>query len=282
MNFDICRLEKRAEAGDPSAQLECARFYTEIAMRKRNFIARFSAAPGAQSSSDRLETSSYEQEIARDQNVAFGWYEKAAASGNADAVFELGICYEEGEGTPPDPRKAQELYEKAAESGHVEAQFRLAMQFYEGFTGGRGVEIAQDYEKAVFWLKKAAAGDDGFALYYLAQCYENGTGVEQNYGEAVRLYRIAAEREYPQAEAFYELAHCYELGHGVPKDLAKAVELYIKADEEGDVRAALKLGECYEKGIGVEKNRSRAIEWYNVAAEQDDEDAISALYRLSS
>lgn len=242
-------------------------------MRKRGFVA------GLSSRGCGDDCAAYEQEIAHDLESAFGWYERAAKKGDPDALYELALCYEEGEGTAPCPQKAGELFLKAAERGHVGAQFRLAMLYYEG-DPARGA--AQDYEKAVYWLKKAAAAQDCFALYYLAQCYENGTGVEQDHTEAVRLYKIAAGQEHPQAEAFYELARCYELGRGVPADSAKAVELYTKAAEEGDMRAALKLGECYERGVGVEKSRTRAIEWYNVAAEQGDGEAISALYRLSS
>lgn len=281
MHFDIFQLEKRAEAGDASAQLACARFYGDIAMRKQKFIAQYAWNDGLHDRRD-VDMSAYEREIARDLEVSFGWYVKAAGKGGADALYELGMCYLEGEGTAPCTEKAQELFLKAAESGHADARLRLAMQYYEGFTGKDGFEIAQDYEKAVRWLKKEAEGEDVFALYYLAQCYEHGTGVEEDPAEAVRLYRRVTEAEHPQAEAFYELARCYELGRGVPADSAKAVELYTKAAEEGDMRAALKLGECYERGVGVEKSRTRAIEWYNVAAEQGDGEAISALYRLSS
>lgn len=277
------KLEEAAASGDGEAQLACARAYTDIAMEKRRFFQSLPSGSSALRGPARhLETGGFEQEIARDMQIAFGWYQKAAEHGIADAVYELSLCYEEGEGTAPFPEKAQELLEKAAELGHMEAQFRLAMQFYEGHTVVCDIKIEKNYEKAVYWLEKGAAQGDNFAQYYLGLCYENGTGVGQNYEKAVSLYHRAADCEYPQAEAIFELAHCYETGHGVKLNIPRAIELYRRAAEEGDIRAALKLGDCYERGFGVEKSKERAIEWYNIAAEQGDEDGISALYRLSS
>lgn len=265
------KLEQAAAAGDGEAQLACARAYIGFGIEKKMYL---------QSTADSKD-GGFEQEIAEDFHTAFVWYQKAAAQGLADAVYELSLCYEEGEGTEPNPEKAQELLEQAARLGDTEAEFRLGMQAYEGYTIVRA-QAEQDFEKAVFWLKKAAAKRDSFAQYYLGLCYENGTGVEQDLQKAVALYRRSAECECPQAEAVYALARCREYGLGVEKDMRRAFELYQKAAEDGDVRANVRLGEWYEKGIFVEKDKQSAIEWYNTAAEQGDEDAISALYRLSS
>ena len=51
-------------------------------------------------------------------------------------------------------------------------------------------------------------------------CYEYGAGVEQNWDEAVRWYRKAAEQD--NAFSQEQLAKCYREGLGVPIDLEEA------------------------------------------------------------
>ena len=50
-----------------------------------------------------------------DYAKSFEWYSKAAELGNAEAVYSLGCCYEEGNGVEKDSAKALEYYLKAAD-----------------------------------------------------------------------------------------------------------------------------------------------------------------------
>ena len=52
---------------------------------------------------------------------ALEWYTKAAEQGDATAQYNLGACYEYGEGVEQDMEKAVELYRKAAEQGDADA-----------------------------------------------------------------------------------------------------------------------------------------------------------------
>ena len=54
------------------------------------------------------------------------WYRKAAEAGNARAMYNLGLCYYNGQGgLIKDTSKAVEWYRKAAEAGISEAAERL-------------------------------------------------------------------------------------------------------------------------------------------------------------
>ena len=106
------------------------------------------------------------------------WYEKAANQGNAPAQYNLGVCYENGQGVVQNHEKAVYWYEKAANQGHAEAQHNLGV-CYEN---GRGV--GQSYEKAVNWYEKAANQGDAAAQYNLGICYENGLGVKKDLQKA--------------------------------------------------------------------------------------------------
>ena len=50
---------------------------------------------------------------------------KAAEQGHAEAQFNLGICYEDGDGVPWSYIEAVKWYTKAAEQGHEEAKMLL-------------------------------------------------------------------------------------------------------------------------------------------------------------
>jgi len=52
---------------------------------------------------------------------AVKWYQKAADQGDSDALNNLGIMYENGQGVEKDRQKAYDLYKKAAEEGNVYA-----------------------------------------------------------------------------------------------------------------------------------------------------------------
>ena len=59
--------------------------------------------------------------------------------------------------------------------------------------------------------------------------------MEQNYSEAARWYRIAAE--HGKVEAEYNLGRCYYLGHGVVQDVVEAERWYMKAAKHGHKEA---------------------------------------------
>ena len=62
----------------------------------------------------------------QDYAKAREWYEKAAAGGNVNAMFGLGLIYEFGRGVAQDYAKAREWYQKAADKGNADAKARLA------------------------------------------------------------------------------------------------------------------------------------------------------------
>jgi uncharacterized protein len=82
---------------------------------------------------------------------------------------------------------------------------------------------------------------------------------------AVALLREAAQRNV--ADALYDLAICYEEGTGVRKNVKKAVELYVRAALQGERQSIYEIGRCYHYGIGVAQDRSIARVWLDRAEE---------------
>jgi TPR repeat protein len=59
----------------------------------------------------------------------------------------------------------------------------------------------KDYEKAVFWYRKAANAADAAGMKDLGTMYENGWGVQQNKQQAIVWYRQAAKLGNEDANA---------------------------------------------------------------------------------
>ncbi|MCR5039085.1 MAG: sel1 repeat family protein, partial [Bacteroidales bacterium] len=62
----------------------------------------------------------------------------------------------------------------------------------------------------------------------------------------------------------------YEDGDGVEQDFTEAARWYRMAADKGDPIAQLSLGLLYEEGNGVPENHAEAAKWYRQAAEQDE------------
>ena len=160
-------------------------------------------------------------------------YEKAAAKGDASAMFNLGVLYHNGQGVAQDYAKAREWYEKAAAKGDESAMFNLGLLYHNGFG------VAQDYAKARAWYEKAAAKGQASAMFNLGLLYHNGYGVAQDYARAREWFGKAADEG--NASAMFNLGVLYDNGFGVAKDYAKAREWYEKAAARGHARARAHL-----------------------------------------
>jgi len=101
----------------------------------------------------------------------------------------------------------------------------------------------------------------------LGYAYANGEGVTKNLEEALKWYRMAAEKG--NTSAMYNLGDAYLKGEGVTKNLEEAVKWYRMAADKGDDAAMYSLGYAYANGEGVTKNYQEAINWYRMAINKE-------------
>jgi TPR repeat protein len=94
--------------------------------------------------------------------------------------------------------------------------------------------------------------------------YDQGRGVPQDYAEAIRWYRKAADQGDIPAQDILGLM--YSNGQGVPQDHAEAARWYRKAADQGDADAQFNLGLKYYKGQGVPQDYVEAYMWMDLAA----------------
>jgi TPR repeat protein len=98
-----------------------------------------------------------------------------AASGNADAAFNLAQAFKLGRGVATDLAQAQSFYEQAARKNHLQAQTSLGLLLFQN--GNRA--------GALRWLKLAAEGGEPRALLVFGTALFNGDGVAE---DRVRAY----------------------------------------------------------------------------------------------
>ena len=144
------------------------------------------------------------------------------------------------------------------------------------FLNGQGVK--QDYEEAARRFRLAAEKGFAPAQLQLGLLYDLGRGVPQDYKEAAHWCRLAAEQGDAWAQLFLGLL--YVNGQGVPKDYKEAAHWSRLAAEQGDAMGQNNLGSLYENGQGVPKDYKEAARWYRLAAEQGAARAQLNLGRL--
>ena len=257
--------------------------------------------------------------VGQDYLEAARWYLKSAEQGDVDAQYNLAGLYAQGLGVAQDLAEAEKWWIKAAAQGDDQAKKCLQALYSAaagqnssgrspagspGHTGGgssgshghedsdellkRGIDyfygnsgLRQDYSEAMRLWRRAAELGNAEAQFRLAlDGYDQGRGLAQNYEEAAIWYRKAAEQG--RADAQSSLGFLYLCGRGVKKDGAEAVKWFRMAAGQGDSSAQYELGEIYHRGMGVERDDAEALKWYRMAAEQGDTAAKEELSKLET
>lgn len=211
----------------------------------------------------------------------------------------LADCYYGGVGTKRDPNRTVELLRLAAKKKDPEAIAKLAF-FYEN-----GENVPQDKQKAFRLHKRAALAGVALSQYkyaeYICDGYEEGMGLNH----AIQWYKMASEKNCPQAihklamfamngvgmeepdklmgaELFfnaarmgyppsqYSLACMFADGNDIPQDNDKAFFWFTQAAIRNYAPAMRRLGLCYYDGVGCVQDNEKAMEWLTSAAEKGD------------
>ena len=75
-------------------------------------------------------------------------------------------------------------------------------------------------------------------MHNLAIAHADGAGVEENLGEAARLFRAAVDLGL--ADSQFNLAVLYSQGMGLPASLSEAYKWYLIAGAQGDTEAQMR------------------------------------------
>ncbi len=201
-------------------------------------------------------------EIPKDYVKARGWYEKALAKGNVEAMNHIGELYlHGGYGIDRDFTKARQWFEKGAAAGGTDSMRSLADIYWHGYGVEKDIETGRQwrdradatvanrtYQTERLKFEAAAATGDVPAMVKLGEYYKDGSGVPQDYDKAREWWeKAAATGRLGSLEAMNDLGRLYEGGGpGLKEDYAKAAEWFEKAAAAGSRSAMCNLGHLYD------------------------------------
>ena len=128
-------------------------------------------------------------------------------------------------------------------------------------------------DKAYETIQELAEGvncGDMLAAYYLAQYYEEGVVVPQDFDKAAELYKLVSEfRESlvfadpympltPQCEAEYAVGCLYENGLLTNSSMEKAIEWFQRSVKDGGHEASFKMAKLHLEGLYIERDYDEA------------------------
>jgi hypothetical protein len=149
-----------------------------------------------------------------DYRRAFDAWSLGSYEGNAEAQYNLGVLYLEGQCVKADVDQARAWFTKAAHQNHPEAQYNL------GHMSLNGLGVEKDVEAALRWWKRAAEGgyaqaqfNYGRALYLGIEGYVDKQG-------GLLLIRQAALKKDKRALEFLE-NNALEVAQIEPQNIEK-------------------------------------------------------------
>ena len=160
---------------------------------------------------------------------------EAAASGQANAQYEMGVRLAEGRGMGQDNQAAQQWLEKAARQNFAPAQYRLAAMLERGLGGSK------DMKRAIDLYGKAAAQGHVRAMHNMGVLSAEGVDGKPDYASAATWFRKAAD--FGLRDSQYNLAILYARGMGVDKNLPVSWAWFTAAAAMGDADSAQKREE---------------------------------------
>ncbi len=218
---DLAYLQALAAQGDALMQFALGLMYEtgEIGPSDVEAAAlyRLAADQGLQEAQARLAAFYAEGKgVTQDIEEAVRLYYEAAIQGNsesqgalraiadqgiASAQYLVGLMFHTGVGSSPGSSMAAQYYNRAAQQGHAEAYEGLRTlgehwtraQFFLGSLNDLGEGIEQNYAEALRWYRLAADQGDEESQYRIGMMYAEGRGVEQDYSEAAKWFRVSSE-----------------------------------------------------------------------------------------
>lgn len=211
--------------------------------------------------------------------------ENAAELGDAIALYQLGLIYENGFGKTvlKDIERALSFYIEAASAKH-----ELAMIKAGEILGN----VMGQHVKAIYWFQRAADLKDNIKakvmlISYDFQGYGTKNGDDEDHFRALQEliekegtiekeeYLLAEQHEKDEKTfenrlglglAFYILGQCYEIGRGTCSNVALAKESYRRSVRiSQNIDAMWRLGVIY---LTLDCDDISALEWFRNAAEK--------------
>ncbi|MDP3478837.1 MAG: tetratricopeptide repeat protein [Desulfoprunum sp.] len=196
------------------------------------------------------------EELATPEAVDIAQALQKAKEGDWSAQYHLATIYHAGKGTAINQEKASYWYLKAAQQDVTMAQTRIGARLIEG------EGIKKDVGAGIQWLQKAANKNDGLAQLVLASTYlgEFKSGLK-NFEKAFYWMLKAAKTGVVPAQ--FEVSKMYVNGIGTEANYDQGIYWLQKAAEGGNLSAMNVLSGAYSKGLfGLQQDQKKADYWW--------------------
>ena len=239
----------------------------------------------------------------RDRIEARKWFSLAAQSTDRDDVqakWMLGMMFYYGVGGQAEKQRGLELQQEVVTQNNM--YLALGEQYYQagkfsdaatilakgirpgGWPPGeaaahrllglmhlRGDGVARNDIEVFNHFCRAAFGDDGIAMMFLAGMYAEGNGVEKNHGFQKLLLQEAAKRGVDFSKSAFK--------NSVPSVVSdgEVIKQLLKLAESGDSNALYSLGLAYRSGRGVVASDELAVKYLENPIRQANADAAFQL-----
>ncbi len=150
---------------------------------------------------------------------------KYSEKGATQALYMLGVFYEQGDGQTTYPDLAAECYWRAGKFDIAEAQFNLGILYAQGTLG------QVDLVSAHYWFTEATKQNLAQAQFNLGTFYEDGLGCVEDQKKAFELYQKAADQGF--INAWHNLALMYYSGKGTQRNPITAYAWVLLAAKAG-------------------------------------------------
>ncbi len=224
------------------------------------------------------------------RNLIFGWTIKKnpkkgfsilqmlADKKIPEAIYRLAYSYESGIGVEKDRKKAEELYLESLKYGYMESYDHLASLFIYDEKGNI-TENEEDKRKGYDYLMKGSRINETACLASLASGYYLGSFVKQDYQQAMRWYKKAAQ--YADSLAFYMIAYMYYYGNGVDENNEEAWNWTQEGIRHASANCIYMAGMICKEGFAPEGHKpEESLKYYEEVADLGGWAAEQALHDM--
>ena len=192
---------------------------------------------------------------------ALGLLQKSADAGNINAASLLAGLYLQGRGVPVDPERALAYYEIGLVAGNTGAMISMGDLFRNGAS-----TFPPATDKAMALYTQAAALGNAAGSRRVADMYFNGEGVDSDPAAAVQMLEELGTKG--DTQAYLALAEYNLRGEIIPLNVISAIDYLEKAVAAGNATGLLRLGDLYRVGAtGLVPDATKALDYYNRAVE---------------
>lgn len=185
---------------------------------------------------------------------------KKGQQGDVTIQYRLGLMYKLGLGVPQNYIESQKWFHMAVKQGDTKAKKEIK-------------SMGPIFPENIMHNHVAYQGDRNAQMYLGLEYFRRGARDPQFYKLALEMFYSLAKQG--NAEAQNQLGMMYKLGLGVPQNYKEAIkwfrlaaELWKKPDRKSNIYGITKaqdnLGAMYKAGFGVPLDLQEARMWFNI------------------